>query len=265
MTSDDIRLVLATFWKWLIPAIGIAIPSTAAAYALFKYAGQKWVERLLSRDLEQFKREQQEKLEGFKGEQQKELERLRHLLSTRVSKIHEKEFEVLPAIWLLLNDLNGAVHRAVDLTFKPYPDFRSFSDAQLEGFLLSEPIASMFSEYQKNELRKATDKDTYYMEALMSKYISEAENKHRIFLNYLIEHRIFMTDDLRARLEDARKALFGALTSYSIGKSANDWEMMRHGQDDMLKNMQTRINEVEQAIQKRLCSGSAGNGEAFPH
>jgi hypothetical protein len=68
------------------------------------------------------------KSKSFKGEQQKELERLRHLLSTRVSKIHDKEFEVLPVAWLKLNDLHGAVHRAVDLTIKPYPDFQKFLD-----------------------------------------------------------------------------------------------------------------------------------------
>ena len=72
-----------TLWTvlgWIMHVLGVAIPSAALAgallFALFKWSGQKWVERLLNRDLEQFKREQQEKLEGFKGEQQKELERL---------------------------------------------------------------------------------------------------------------------------------------------------------------------------------------------
>lgn len=135
MTPADLSVLWAVLWDWLKHVLTVAIPSAALVFAFFKWSGQKWVERLLNRDLERFKREQQEKLEGFKGEQQKELERLRHLLSTRVSKIHEKEFEVLPIAWLMLNDLHGAVHRAVDLTIKHYPDFKNFSEEQLEAFL----------------------------------------------------------------------------------------------------------------------------------
>jgi hypothetical protein len=191
VTSADLSLLWAAVWDWLKHVLSVAIPSAALVFAFFKWSGQKWVERLLNRDLEQFKREQQEKHEGFKGEQQKELERLRHLLSTRVSKIHEKEFEALPTAWLMLNDLHGAVHRAVNLTMKYYPDFKKFSDEQLEAFLKSEPVASYFSDYQKNELRQANDKGKYYMDALKTRYIDEANDQHRLFLNYLIEHRIF--------------------------------------------------------------------------
>jgi hypothetical protein len=51
---------------------------------------------------------------------------------------------------------------------------------------------------------------------------------------------------------DAEKALFSALTRYSIGSDHNNWELVRKGQDEMLNNMQTRINALEQAIQARL-------------
>jgi len=254
LTQGDFTLWIVL--GWIVHVLGIAIPSAAVGgallFALFKWSGQKWVERLLNKDLEQFKREQQEKLEGFKGEQQKELERLRHLLSTRISKIHEKEFEVLPQAWLMLNDLHGAVHRAVDLTMKYYPDFKNFSDEQLAAFLKSEPVSSWFSEYQKSELQKTNDKNKYYMDALKARYIDEANDKHRLFLNYLIEHRIFMTDDLRTKFYEAQKALFSALTSYSIGTDHNNWELVRHGQEEMLNKMQDRIDAAEQAIQARL-------------
>ena len=139
----------------------------------------------------------------------------------------------------------------MDLTLKEYPRFKNFSPVKLEEFLEREPIKSWFSDSQKNELRAATDQDKYYMEALMGRYIDEAQDKHRLLLNYLIEHRIFMTDDLRTKLYDAQESLFGALNTYSIGKTANDWKMMREGQDVMLK-MQTRIDQVEQTIQARL-------------
>ena len=107
----------------------------------------------------------------------------------------------------MLNDLRGAVHRALDLTMKPYPAFRTFSQAQLEEFLKSEPV-NWLAEFQKDELRNAPSsekQEKYYMAALESHYLDEADNKHRKFLNYLIEHQIFMTDELREKFYGAQK------------------------------------------------------------
>jgi uncharacterized membrane protein len=66
-------------WFWLQKVLAYSLPSAGLVFLLFKWVGKTWVERLLNRDLEKFKREQQQELELFKGEQQKELERLRHL------------------------------------------------------------------------------------------------------------------------------------------------------------------------------------------
>jgi hypothetical protein len=86
----------------------------------------------------------------------------------------------------------------------------------------------------------------------MNHYIDDANEKHRVFLNYLIEHRIFMTADLRTKFSDVQKALFSALTSYAIGKNHRNRELVNKGQQEMLDKMQARIDEVEKAIQERL-------------
>jgi hypothetical protein len=240
-------------WQWIKNAWPTIVVISVAAWGYFEFVGKKWVEHRFSRDLEAFKGEQQKELEAYKSQQQEELERLLHRLSSRISKIHEKEFKVLPQAWLMLNDLRGAVQRALDLTMKPYPGFRNFSQAKLEEFLKSEPV-NWLTEYQKEELRKASSsekQERYYMDALQSHYLDEAHNKHQKFLNYLIEHQIFMTDELREKFYGAERALFSALTSYSIGKG-NDHELVRSGQEEMLTNMQARIDEVDKAVQKRL-------------
>src|SRR5207253_1510705 len=49
-------------------------------------------------------------LERFRHEQAKEIEHLRHEINSlfsRVSKIHEREFEVLPAAWQKLHESYG--------------------------------------------------------------------------------------------------------------------------------------------------------------
>ena len=168
-------------WHWLYNLLVVGGPSALAALAttagLWKWLGQKWVERRL----EKFKTGQQKELEGFKSERQKELERLRHLLSSRISKIHEKEFEVLPEAWLKLNDLHGSVALALDLTFKIYPDFRMLTDAQFEEFL-TVPPASRFADFQKDALRKlkASDQQKYFNDAMAGMYLDDAKEKQRI-------------------------------------------------------------------------------------
>ena len=239
--------------QWLKNAWPTIVVTSVAAWGYFEFVGKKWIEHRFSKDLEAFKSEQQQKLEAYKSQQQEEIERLRHRLSSRISKIHEKEFEVLPRAWLMLNDLRGAAHRALDLTMKPYPDFLNFSQARLEEFLRSEPV-KWLAEYQKDELRKmnsAEQQERYYMDALHSNYMNEADNKHQKFLNYLIEHQIFMTEELHDKFFGAQKALLSALTSYSAGKGT-DHKLVREGQKELLNNMQSRIDETEKAVQKRL-------------
>jgi hypothetical protein len=235
---------------WLHNLLAVGTPSVLAALAatagLWKWLGQNWIEHRL----EKFKAEQQKELERAKTEQQKELERLRHRLSSRISKIHEKEFEVLPKAWLMLHDTYGSVLIALGLTFKACPNFQGFTEAQFEEFLTVRP-ASRLSNHQKDALRKASDRQKCFSEAIAGIDFDEAEEKRRIFQNYLIENRIFMTDELRKKFGSVAECFSAALTSYSVGKDANNWEMQHSGvkQVAQLKEM---IDEVEQAVQERL-------------
>jgi hypothetical protein len=80
-----------------------------------------------------------------------------------------------------------------------------------------------------------------------------ANDKQRQFTNYLIENRIFMSEDLRAKFEAVQAAFIFALTSYETGKRAGAWEMQTSGLMTMSReNLQGLVDEVEKAIQRRL-------------
>ncbi|MGA2589606.1 MAG: hypothetical protein ABSH32_06805 [Bryobacteraceae bacterium] len=242
-------MTLDGIWNWLQSFLSVGAPLILLAFGLFKWFGQKWIEQRLVIGLEKFKAGQQNELEEFKSEQQKELERLRHRLSSRISKIHEKEFEVLPKSWLMLNDLHGSVALALDLTFKIYPDFRMLPGAQFEEFLTVSP-ASRLSDYQKEALRKlqdASDRRKYFTDAMAGINFDDAKEKQRIFHNYLIENRIFMTAELREKFGMLDRSLSTLLTNYSVQpahSAQSDQEEVNR-----LKNM---IDEVEQLVQERL-------------
>jgi hypothetical protein len=213
------------------------------AYGLFKYFGKAWLDQHFKTKLEELRHAQQQEIELLKHEI--------NSLFSRVSKIHEKEFEILPAAWLKLNELHGTVMLALDLTMKPYPDFRQMPDDQFEEFLGT----CRLTEYQQNALRKMepSRRHQYFSESMAGIYLDDANEKLRLFKNYLIEYSIFMTDDLRDKFNSAHQALSNATINYSVGKGAKNWEMESSGQkamlDDRLKQM---IADVESAVQKRL-------------
>ena len=75
------------------------------AYGIFILLGKKWIESIFQKNLEIYKRTQNQELENFKY-------KINSLFS-RVSKIHEKEFEVLPEIWSRLHDAKDIISALV--------------------------------------------------------------------------------------------------------------------------------------------------------
>ena len=102
--------------------------SVAIAYAAFTFFGKKWIENLFKK-----------KIEVYKHEHAKEIERLKYQINSllnRVTKIHEKEFEVLPAAWNKLYDALEMISSFTS-TFQQYPDLDRFSPDELSKFAIS--------------------------------------------------------------------------------------------------------------------------------
>ena len=69
--------------------------SGSTAYGWFRFLGQKWIEQKFSKSLEEFKHEQAKEI----AKQQLQIDSI----FNRVSKLHDKEYEILPQIWKYLN------------------------------------------------------------------------------------------------------------------------------------------------------------------
>ena len=264
----DLSAVLSWFQRLAVPALTSTGLTIAALFGAFKWFGKKWIEGRISEAQQQrqavFTRQQGELLEAFKGEQnqnvealkaeyQKEFERFRVLLTTR-SKIQEKEFNFLAQAWVMLNDLDSSVRRAMNVGFKSLPSFKTFSKAQLESFL-SEPPVNRLSDYQKDQIRTAADykeQEKIYWKVMNDLDCNNAFENNRLLLNSLIEHRIFMTEDLQEKFNAAQKALYSAFTGYSIGKDGGDRQLVQDAYMKFDKTIPDLIAEVEKAIQVRL-------------
>jgi len=218
---------------------------TAALWKpLLKPYSDKWLDHVLGK-----------RLEGFKADQQREIERLKHLLTSRVSRIHEKEFEVLPRAWAMLHEAAGWVLVAVGGTFRPIPALNKLSDQDLDEFLK----VSILYESQRRALYAAANREEYFMDATAEVAADKAQESLRLFSNYIIQNRIFMTEELRNKFTEISGELNSALMEFSLGKRFGDPKMAIGATIKVShKELQAKIDHIEAAVQKRLRFEEAG-------
>ncbi len=212
--------------------------SAAIAYAIFVALGKKWLDSRFD-----------ERLEKLKHEQAKELEHVRQEISTtfsRVSKVHEREFVALPAAWEKLQEAYGAVFRVASV-LKEFPDLNKMTPQQLDEFIAN----CRLPQFRKDELKKAQDKTAAYQEAIYWVDLGEAKQAQIAFHNYIVQNRIFMNAELREKFSNVDSQLARAINACEIGKQAGSGELLREG-SGIVWNLGAAVEEVEQAVQKRL-------------
>lgn len=252
--TQTLNEIIAHLAKWALAILTAAGGGAVVAYGVFKLLATKWLDQHFVVKLKELEMVHNEKLENLKHTHGQEIERLKHdinALFSRISKVHEKEFDVLPKAWFMLNELHGVVMLALDLTMKYSPDFRRLQPAELEEFLRTCEL----SDLQKDTLRRKdpSEQGIYYYDAMASFYLDNANEKLRLFRNYLIEYSLFMTEELRGKFSDAHLRLAKATSQYQIGRRAEAWEMVNAAQDTMQEDSFAKlIGDIERAIQARL-------------
>ncbi len=157
------------------------------SYSLIKYAVHKWVENKLSLNLER-----------YKADQAKELESLRskiNLLLERTLKLHEKEYEVFPAVWEKLIDACFSLERCVS-GYKTIPDFIRMNDEELHKFL----NRSDLSDDEKDYFSTKENKISAYADILNWRDIKIAHESFMAFHGYLQKNRIFLSHEIKEEL-----------------------------------------------------------------
>jgi len=177
------------------------------AYGTFTLLGKKWIESIFQKDLESYKRKQNQELENFKYNV--------NSLFSRVSKIHEKEFEVLPEIWTKLHDAKDIISALVS-PLQSHPDFNNMEEIDIRKSLEN----SKFYEHQIEELVSSGDKNKYYMERVVWHRINDARTTFSEFHKYFIRNRIFLTSELQEQFGKIDDLLWESLVSREVGEEA---------------------------------------------
>ncbi len=231
--------------QFLQQVLAVGGTSAVILYGLFTFVGKKWFDKWVDNRFAS-------RLEKLKHEQQKEVEHLRHQIQSmfsRVSKIHAKEFEVLPKAWLMLHETYGW---ALQLTamFMTVPDFNAISDAGFEEFL-TQTILSPAAQQELRDKKDPSERDKYYTKAVAMARYDKAIESHRKLRNYIIENQIFMTPELSKQFHSAADDLINGVNSFHIGKNAGDHALEREGYETV-KGLEPKVSAIADAVQKRL-------------
>jgi len=215
--------------------------ATGAAWSVFVWLGKRWIEQKFSKDLEHFRQEQA-----------KELEQLRHSINSafsRISKIHDREFEVLPRIWRTVRRAHGAVLHLVS-PLKEWPDFSSLPPDSFEEFMESSRLGSS-ARIRVKACENGKDRLSQYQAEIYWVDLHQAKKVVNSFQNYFVLNRIFIPDEIKAALEDFRILLHKSIISYEDGKDDGDRKLRREA-SKFVGEIDLKFAELERMIQKRL-------------
>lgn len=201
----------------LIAGFGITTGTILIAiWAGAKIFGEKWLDSHFATKIESLKHEGQAQLEGIKLTGQTQLERIKHENAgalDRVVKLNQREFEVVPDIWIKTTDAHYAILRLISV-FQESPDLSRMPPSQFEAFL----DKTQLEEWQKEEIRNKSgyDRTSYYSDISGLQRLKDANEALVKFNIALLGGSIFLHPETFSKFEDFAKPMRTAFNHFRI-------------------------------------------------
>lgn len=227
--------------KLLLAGGGLAV----VIWKLLERFGSGWLES-----------EFDKRLKALEHEHNKEIERLRSDLTRafdRRSKLHQREFEVLPEVWAKTCDAYWNTRGLVSL-IQSHPDLNRMSGPQLEDFLSECELR----EWQKDELRREGDKTRYYMDKVFWHRLQKTRGMVTAASNALGKLGIFINKDTRQGIDDLNSLLWNALVEEEMNHAERPVPRLRDDISRLLKEGEKLRDDLESEIRDILWEKSQG-------
>jgi hypothetical protein len=189
-------------------------------------------------------------MEEFRLQQNLEYEKYRfeiNKLFNKVSKIHEKEFEILPTLWHKLQDAFG-LFVSLSSPIQSYPDLNRYSRNELNSFV---ERCELF-DFQKEELLKSDDKLKYYEEKSYWIRLSKAREPLKEFRIYLSRNKIFLSKDLFDLFSEIEIKLIETESIIETMPGKESWKERSDAFWKLRIDGEKVLEKIETEIQKRL-------------
>ncbi|WCJ62790.1 hypothetical protein [Agrobacterium tumefaciens] len=233
-------------WEWaksvlaLASVLGISVTAVVgAAYALFKFFGEKWLTQKFA-----------ERLEAYKAEQTRELERLRYKINAvfdRTKRLHDREFDVVPDLWGKLVEAHGWAWSYIS-PLQSYPDIDRMDQEELDEFLEGKP----FSKAQKRDISVATKRLETYKDISERYKYADAMDKIRDFNIAYRKQGIFLQPEIKKDMNDLFQMIRGAVIEHQINQEDKPRPRLRDGYKKLDSEGKVLFEKIEQGIVDRL-------------
>lgn len=236
----------------ILAGIGAALLAggalTAMAYWLFKLLADKWLTGKFN-----------ERLEAFKHQQQKELEQLRfniNALMDRATKLHQRQFDVLPEAWALLMEAYEVVSSLVHPA-QQYPDLDRMTGPELDEFLET----SELSKSEKEQFGGAKKRTDLYIKIIQPYKIGKAKSVSGKFYSYFRKGGIFISAPLKGKFKELDDLIHAALVEHETNLQMQGQGGLRlvAARDALSKQGKPKLDELETAVAGRLWNAATDN------
>ena len=231
--------LLSKIFEFIGKIIAVGGGIAVISYGILKYFGKKWMDTKFDERLERFKRFQNEELEKFRFQI--------NSLFNRITKIHQKEFEVLPILWQKLLNTLGDIDLILgeDLT---HPDFNHMKEAEIREILSKKE----WGDYYISELIEANDKNVKYRESEFWHKFVKAQKSMADFHNYLWYNTIFLSADLYNEFKKLDNLIYESMADIETGKRISSKEHKEKALNKIREESKAYVSSLEELIQKRL-------------
>lgn len=227
---------------FVLELIAYATGSTALAVFVFKVYGDKWLDNKFKERLKFVEHGYAVELSNFK-------QRL-DTAANGLNRIHQKEFEVLPEAWGLLDEAMNTLRWVVS-PVQSYPNVSRMDNEDWKDFLDG---VEAFSKAEKRYLLdvNSCNRQTEYNRLYDSHKNRLAEKAIGEFQKYAARHSIFLPEDLRSQFDEIRNLLWSACVTKSVGQETGDWKIQAEGWTKLEQQAEPLFQETRRANQNRI-------------
>lgn len=222
---------------WIGGATLGGIGLVAAAYWIFQTWGERWLQNRFDRQLEDLRHQQAQEMEAFRFRINRTLD--------RSTKLHKKEFEIVPEAWRRLVDAYYGTSAHIS-AFRQLPGFMHMNDEQMEEALKDTELY----ESQKQQVRDArpVDRGHVYSDVIYWHDKARVEQTARNFTSYLEKFGIFISN--KSAFDEMGDLIWEALLEYRHYREIKLHE--REKADRLDKEGKEKLRALEADIHRRF-------------
>lgn len=204
-------MALDTVIKFIIEVILASGGAAIIVSAILTFLGKNWIDNRFQQGLEEYKWKQQQELEQYKYQI--------NTLFNRITRIHEKEIEILPIAWGKLQDTHGFLSQLIN-PFRNHREFSQMDEQQLKEFQ---------QEYE-----------------IVSKSFAD-------FHNYLLHNSIFLSPDIHKEFAIVDKIFNETLAKSRIARQGLKREQLTlEAYENVYERTEPIKDKIRELIQQRL-------------